>query len=173
MKFYLAARYSRRQELVGYKANLEELGLQVRASWLDGNHQITDQGVPVNDQGEPLADGSPEIVADRNDKLRAKWALEDIADVAGSDYFVAFTEEPRSGHSRGGRHVELGYAYGVGKTIIVVGPRENIFCWLPAVYHFPTWNDFIGMLRLTHWAHRHHRIAHMILRDLVKRGPSD
>ena len=59
---------------------------------------------------------------------------------------VAFTEQPRSGNSRGGRHVELGIAIGSRKRIAVVGPRENIFCWLPVIEHYETWDEFLSVV---------------------------
>lgn len=46
---------------------------------------------------------------------------------------ISFTEPPRSGASRGGRHVEYGIALARGVRVIVVGFRENIFHWLPQV----------------------------------------
>jgi len=66
-------------------------------------------------------------------QLRAKFAAEDIADVQSADMMIAFTEEPRSCASRGGRHVELGMAIAYGIPVTIIGPRENLFCWLPQI----------------------------------------
>ena len=38
--YYLAARYSRREELCGYRADLQRLGIEVPARWLNGSHQL-------------------------------------------------------------------------------------------------------------------------------------
>lgn len=55
---------------------------------------------------------------------------------------IAFTERPRANlASRGGRHVELGMAIALSKTIVIVGPRENVFCTLPGIVHHDTWPD--------------------------------
>lgn len=37
-----------------------------------------------------------------------------------------------------------GYALAAGKRMVVIGPRENIFCWLPHVEHHATWQDFLA-----------------------------
>src|ERR1700683_5297127 len=51
-KAYLAARYSRRLELCRYRAELTRLGITVTSRWLNGSHQIDNQGVPIGDDGE-------------------------------------------------------------------------------------------------------------------------
>jgi hypothetical protein len=153
MIIYLAARYSRRLELCGYRDQLTALGHQVPARWLNGGHQIANDGMPLGETGErAFEDGSPEA-----DHLRAKFARDDLEDVLAADLLVAFTEAPRSGGSasRGGRHVELGIALGAklavtgwrSRSIAVVGPRENLFCWLDEVGHYPDWPSFLAHAR--------------------------
>lgn len=139
MNIYLAARYSRREELCGYREQLRSLGHVVDAVWLNGQHQISDTGTPLSESGEKLVEGDDELTSLRSAALREHFAKEDLRDVVDCDYLIAFTEQPRSNSSRGGRHVELGIAIGLGKTVLIVGPRENIFCWLPEVYQFDTW----------------------------------
>lgn len=138
--YYLAARYTRRLELVGYRAVLESLGHKVPARWLNGSHQLDNQGRPIGETGELLFEnGSADA-----DHYRQKFAQDDYDDVLTADVLIAFTEQPRPGHSRGGRHVELGIALGRGIPVVVVGPRENVFCWLPQVEHYDTWPDFLA-----------------------------
>lgn len=133
---YLAARYSRRLELCGYRGQLTQVGFEVPARWLNGSHQLDSEGRPLGDDGERLfEDGSADA-----DHYRAKFAQDDYDDVSSAGLLVAFTEEPRSGNSRGGRHVELGIALALRKRVIVVGPRENVFCWLPQVERFADWH---------------------------------
>lgn len=97
-------------------------------------------GSPIGDHGESLVeDGSD----DRAAKLREHFAKGAFFDVLSCDLLIAFTEVPRSGHSRGGRHVELGIALGTMKQVWIVGPRENVFCWLPEVKHH---EDFASLL---------------------------
>lgn len=137
---YLAARFSRRLELCRYRNDLASFGIEVNSRWLNGGHQLDNEGRPLGDDGERLFEaGAPEV-----DHYRAKFAIDDYQDVMAAHALVAFTEEPRSGNSRGGRHVELGIALGVGKPVYVVGPRENVFCWLPEVEQHDTWLDLLA-----------------------------
>jgi nucleoside 2-deoxyribosyltransferase len=126
MKFYLAARYSRRKELCERRDLLRTLGHEVTSRWLDGDY-------PADPSGRSLV--AP-------DEVRARVAAEDMADVLAADLFVAFTEEGRT-DGRGGRHVELGIALAAKKRVIVVGPAENVFCCHPRVERFDTWPEFL------------------------------
>lgn len=146
MRIYLAARYGKRLELCGYRDELQAMGCSVTSRWLNGQHQISDAGVPIGDKGEALVEGDAACATSGPDteaaaQLRAQFALEDLKDVYRASVIIAFTEPARSTASRGGRHVELGYALGNGIKVIVVGYRENIFCWLPEVVFFPTWEE--------------------------------
>ena len=128
MKIYLAARYSRRLELCGYRRQLQARGYEVTARWLSG-------------LGEALENNSAEAA-----ELRKSFAMEDLSDVLNCDCFVAFNDPPRSTASRGGHHVEFGYALGLavtrasgGPQIVIVGHRENLFCWLGGINFFENW----------------------------------
>lgn len=116
-KVYLAARYSRREELCGYRDKLSAAGYEVTSRWLNGDHQVDDKGLSAE--------------ADPTD--RERFAREDYEDVVAADTLIAFTEAQRSSNSRGGRHVELGIALGRGMRVYIVGPRENVFCCLSQV----------------------------------------
>ncbi len=126
MKIYLAARYSRIDELNGYAEQLRSLGHTVDARWLQGNHQIDDAG----------------LSAEAETAERVRFAEEDLHDLMSADACISFTEIPRSTNSRGGRHVEFGAALAAGKLCIVIGPRENVFHCLPEVYWFSSWEEF-------------------------------
>lgn len=143
-RVYLAARYSRREELCRYREQLRAAGYNVQARWLDGGHQISNEGTPIGDHGERLVEGdgdqSTEIKAAA---LRSKFAQDDFEDVAAAELVISFTEPPRSNHSRGGRHVEFGIALANKASVIVVGHRENIFHWLPNVRFYTSWTDAI------------------------------
>lgn len=127
MYIYLAARYSRIDELNRYADILRERGHDITSRWLKGAHQISDDGLSRE--------------ADR--ETRERFAVEDIADINNSDLLIAFTEPPRSSNSRGGRHVEFGYALGLGTEVFVVGPRENVFHCLSEVRVFETFEQMI------------------------------
>lgn len=140
MKVYLAARYSRRLELCRYRDELQNMGVDVQARWLDGKHQIGDTGQPIGDSGEAMVEATGGQ-GDAGAVLRARFALDDYEDVTDADVVVTFTEPPRSKPSRGGRHVEFGIALASGARCIVVGCRENLFHWLPQVRYFETWPE--------------------------------
>lgn len=148
MRIYLASRYSRRIELCGYRDQIRAAGHVVQAVWLNGEHQISDRGTPIGEKGEALVEGDDGSSTDCAAALRSKFAYEDFRDVAMCDLLIAFTEPPRSGHSRGGRHVELGIALGMMKRVWIVGHRENIFCWHEDVRFFETWEECLRTIEM-------------------------
>lgn len=128
MNVYFAGRFSRREELLGYKEALEQMApdygaeITVTSRWLLGGHEwsgTADEDVPVAEC--------------------ARFAEEDLADLRRANVIVCFTESPRSGPARGGRHVEMGYALAMQKPILCVGYRENVFYCLPEVDFVSTW----------------------------------
>jgi hypothetical protein len=122
VRVYFAARFGKAGELQGHRTELERLGHEVVSSWIDQN--------PKEDEAE-----FPSL------------AQRDFDDIVRADTLIAFTEPPRCG-SRGGRHVELGLALGMGKrTLLVGGHREHVFHWLPQVQVFETWPEYILVLR--------------------------
>jgi len=127
IRVYLAARYSRREELCRYREQLQELGFDVQARWLDGSHELDGRGLSV------------EAKVDE----RTRFALEDWEDVTKADWVISFTEIPRSTPGRGGRHVEFGAAMALERRCIVIGPRENVFHHLPRTEHLGDWEAFL------------------------------
>lgn len=119
MKIYLASRYSRLAEVQAAKADLEIAGHVVTARWVKGNHDVKDDELTT--------------------ELSKRFAIEDFLDLAEADWVISFTESPRCGPTRGGRHVEFGIALALSKRLIVVGHRENVFHAMPAVEFYPTW----------------------------------
>jgi nucleoside 2-deoxyribosyltransferase len=115
-KIYLAARYSRFQEMQGYRAQLEAIGYEVTSRWINGDHQVDN-----------------DALAEARNAERIRFATEDRADLMAASIVIAFTEEPRKTTTRGGRHVEAGIAIATGKRLIVTGWRENVFYCLPEV----------------------------------------
>lgn len=128
MRIYLAARYSRREELCKYREQLQAAGHVVTSRWLNGNHQVDDAGLSAQAQ----------------EKERTRFAVEDWEDLMDAQLCISFTEEPRSSNSRGGRHVEFGAAVAKALFCVVIGPRENVFHCLPQVWVFPTWEAFMS-----------------------------
>lgn len=118
----MAARFSRRFELQGYRADLARIGHEVTARWIDDR-----------DGADEAADASG-------------CAVRDVQDVEIADGIIAFTEIPRT-PTRGGRHVEFGIAAAEGKRLIAVGPeRENVFYHLPEVEFFEDWPMALSIL---------------------------
>jgi hypothetical protein len=118
-RVYLAARYSRHQEMLTYAADLAALGYDVKSEWITGAHDATTD-------------------------LQA--AIIDWDEVRLADIVVSFTEEKAGGRNRGGRHVEFGIALGLGKRCIVVGHRENVFHFMPQVEFYATWAECLATL---------------------------
>jgi hypothetical protein len=88
---------------------------------------------------------------DPSPEAQAICAAIDLEDLYRADTLVAFSEDIRARgkprkHSRGGRWVEYGLALGTGKTVILVGPHENIFTHLAQVTIYPTWQDYLNTL---------------------------
>lgn len=147
MRIYLASQYGRRLELCGYREQLRAAGHNVQSQWLDGSHQISDAGTPIGEAGEALVEGGDGSTSVKSAAMRNRFAMDDFRDVTMCELLIAFTEQPRSSASRGGRHVELGIALGLMKRVWIVGPRENIFCWMEEVRQFETFAECLARLQ--------------------------
>lgn len=122
--WYLAGRFGRKEEFLGYRKVLKKAGEQVQARWLTEETDMT--------------------VVD--DEERERIAILDAEDVTKCDGVLCFTEDPDvegPGRNRGGRHVELGLALALNKRVVVIGPRENVFCYLPNIEVFPDFQTFM------------------------------
>jgi nucleoside 2-deoxyribosyltransferase len=108
MKLYLAAMFSRQEEMQEIGEHLKSKGFEIMSRWVYG--------------GEATA-GSPE-----------NCAILDLEDVDAADAIVCFTHQKGRITSGGGRHVEFGYALANGKRCFVIGPEENIFYHLAEQY---------------------------------------
>lgn len=128
MKFYIAARFSRRPECNALAHKLKALGHTITSRWVK----------PDCDHVMPTG-----LSAQAADNERRRFASEDLEDVIACDAMVSFMEQPRS-NSRGGRHVEFGIAVGLKKKNYVIGPRETVFHHLPGVLHFDSEDEFIA-----------------------------
>lgn len=131
--FYLAARFGRRDELNKYRADLEGHGHIVTSRWLTQRQKLDLR------------------VHNYTSEERLNFALQDYEDVMRASRFIAFTENPSEeetvpGGKRGGRHVELGLALAAHKIIYVVGFRENVFCHLPSIQFYETFEKLMENL---------------------------
>ena len=125
MKIYLASRYSRYKEMQKVRDELKKMGFKITSRWIEGNHQISNEGLSIE--------------AEENERIR--FADEDIKDLNKADIVICFTEKPRTTRSRGGRHVEMGMAIAWEKKIYVVGYRENVFCCLSEIVFCKNYED--------------------------------
>lgn len=179
MKVYLAARYSRRVEILGYAEELRAAGHEVTSRWLNGSHQISTTGAPLGDAGEALVEGDDGGMSEKAKRLRAGFVQEDVTDMLAASVIVSFTEPPRTVHNRGGRHVEFGFCLGFNWAsrrldnsleyrLIVVGYRENLFHYLPEVEFYATWEEARAALHSRN-LHRHRRDE--VLAEDVSQAP--
>lgn len=116
MNIYLCSSYTRMVEMRGYADALAEMGHTITSSW-------------VYNADDPGAALSPEDHGEHEDA-----AMKGLAEINRSDVVICFTEGPGSRLSRGGRHVEMGYAIARKIEILVIGYRENLFCYLPQIH---------------------------------------
>lgn len=118
-KVYLASAFGARQTLIDHAAHLRREGIEVTARWLEE--------VFENDAAIP------------SDTVRRYIALDDINDVRRSDTVVIFTGLTSS---TGGYHFEHGLAAGLGKEIVLVGPRRKVFDYVAYDQHYKDFEDF-------------------------------
>lgn len=95
-----------------------------------------------------LQDVAIEIIKATGHTITSRWwtcavgknalqcALMDIQDMDSADCIMVFM---RGATHRGGRMVELGYAIGKGKPVILIGEPTNVFTYL--MPSFPTWQE--------------------------------
>ena len=126
MKVYIAARYSQKEEMKQVAALLRDKKIEVTSSWLLEPHP---SGTTMDQVSEEDLCG---------------YAQRDLEDIEAGDAVVLFTVDPLIPTVRGGRHVETGYCICLKKPLYIVGPRENIFHYLPQVKQY---SDIASLLK--------------------------
>ena len=114
---YLAARFGQ-AELRGYAARLRAAGHVVTSRWLDA---------PGPAVGEHPAEA-------------AQMCLEDMS-VSG--WFALFTDAVMG---RGAKDSEMGWALHHGLHLRLVGPRINVFHYLPAITCYDSVDEFMSAM---------------------------
>jgi hypothetical protein len=117
MKIYLAARYSRRDEMAQKADWLKDKGYKITSRWVYGG----EEGLSRKD-----------------------IAILDYDDVIAADTIILFTEPKGSYNRGGGRHTEFGIAYEADKECFVVGEDEQVFVNLPGVVRFNSLEEFVS-----------------------------
>lgn len=121
LKVYIAGRYPKLKELAEEAKKYVTEGISVTSSWLDDN----EVGMSFED-----------------------IAIQDLKDVDDADVLVLYTEPYGTPVPGGGRFVEMGYALGKGKQVVLVGPLENVFHWHPLITSFPNTYTAIRYLKV-------------------------
>lgn len=119
MKAYLAAKFSRREEL--------ELGVVPYLTAALKDFSCTARWVFGGEDG----------------LSRSEVAELDLDDVDKADTIILFTHERSSPQPGGGRFVEFGYALGKGKRCIVIGPAENVFMFSDRVEIYESLTELV------------------------------
>lgn len=122
---YLAASYTRRNEVRTLAEELEQIGVYVKAQWLY----------------------EPPAIPGHEDAHCREMAYTDIRDIRDCDVFVRLADDLSapmvpSELATGARMFEQGLAYGLGKEIYVVGGHQMLFDYMPRVQHV---KDTIGL----------------------------
>lgn len=126
--YYFASRYSRHAEMRKHRDHLlmEIPSATVTSRWID-----------LHD-GRLESSYTNEFLNSNPDRCWP-YGLQDLNNIIEADVLVSFTGEG----GKGGRHVEHGFALGLGKRIALVGPRENIFHCHPEIEAYPDMYAFI------------------------------
>jgi len=103
MKFYLCSPTAMAKDMESFRLAIESCGHAVMSRWHSGNI------------------GNPRL--ELTDPQIFQRAVDDIRDIENSDVLIAFA----ASGGRGGRHYEMGYAYGAGLTVWMVGQMEHAF----------------------------------------------
>jgi hypothetical protein len=150
VKVYLASMFSDKDRVKARAAELADLGIVCTSRWAEENipHNATIQSVP--------------------EEYHRETALADIDDILASDKVVLTVPSPEmlvdatiGCSSRGGRHFESGFVYGLivaqandggrpTRELIILGKKENVFHYLdgagvtsrvPTIRQFDTWDE--------------------------------
>lgn len=149
---YVAARYMRKNEVADIAKQLRDVGIVVTSTW----HE------------EPYA---PEIqLSDATPAEHREFAERDLRELDAADVLLLLSESPTKPYVRGGRLVEFGYAVKGNKTVLVLGPEENVFSYLPTVRMFKTLNDLLLWLVADPITPSIERLANATIRSVRERA---
>ena len=134
LKVYLAGMFSTIKQRKAQAAELRAVGVEVTSRWID---EIVPHNVEMKDV--------PEL-------YHQETSIADIEDIDAADVFVGFVPTAEelvaatvASSSRGGRHVEFGYALGK-MPIFIVGAKENVFHHLPEKWNITHVESFDQLL---------------------------
>lgn len=125
---YLASRFSHRFDLRYRRKQLESMGYDVKASWINVEKRDSDEMDDIPDYAN-------------------KWGEIDRKEVKECDIFILDTtgEDKAKFASRGGMHTEFGIAMGIGgKDLVIIGKKMNVFHFLSGVDQYDSWDEFLA-----------------------------
>lgn len=139
MKIYLASPFEKQAEMRTLRKVFQKDGHSVIARWLD----------------EPAEAFSAGDIHFQNHALR------DLEDITACDLVVVNNPSDYFHAGTGGRHVELGFALGLKKEVILYGWPSNVFHALPQVCVVPHVEALreVLMVRSEVWRYRHALLA--------------
>lgn len=112
-KVYLAASWSRKNEIRGYIPLFDKYGIKVQSQWLFERAAATAKIHEVDDQ----------YILDAT--------MDDLDDIEQVDALILFSNGYDSKNVGGGRFFEAGIAFARNKPVITVGEPEMIFQKMP------------------------------------------
>jgi hypothetical protein len=118
-RFYLAASWDAKTLMRKYRDELSIMGHKITSRWI---------GSPDHEEGH-----TPGSLTNMH------RGIMDREDIDECDVLLLFTDSPST---TGGYHVEFGYALGMGKVTVVIGPYTNIF-QRQCTCSFMSWEDFL------------------------------
>ena len=156
MKVYIASMFSDKDRVKQRAGELALLGIACTSRWAE-------EAVPHNT-----------TMKDCKDEYLRETAAVDLDDILVANKVVLTVPEPQllvdapvASSSRGGRHFESGFVYGLivaqmldggrpTRELIILGKPENVFHMLdgigaafryPAIKHFDTWPEVVEYLK--------------------------
>lgn len=120
IKAYIAAGYSRKEEVAVVAKELESIGVVVISKW----HK---------ERAKPQTS-----LSDCTESFLRRNAKKDIRELTEANYFVMLSVNPDIPFKRGGSCVENGFAIAKGLPVLVIGPKQHIFHYLPGVKRVDT-----------------------------------
>lgn len=139
---YLSARFARKDELRRCRDDLVAAGIECTSRWLDGEPQDM-ADVADMDRADVLR---ADVLVTFTDDVPSYRVVTMIVTALGVESVEPGTISPFSNAARGGRHVEFGMAWALGKPVFVCGPRENFAHHARDVRVCVDWAEVLGAL---------------------------
>lgn len=128
---YLSSQFEDGPVLRKVRDDLVTTGYRVTSRWLDAESSTPATALAHEDDAPARL---------------AAIARQDIEDIQAADVVVVFNPRETCNVGRGGRHVETGYALALGKKVVIVGVRANVFHWMPHVTVVDDWGELMAAI---------------------------